>query len=427
MNIYHIIEKKRDNKLLSKEEIKYFIDEYTKGSIKDYQASALLMAMYINGLNRQETIDLTESIMLSGETIDLSHIDGIKVDKHSTGGVGDKTTLVLTPLLASFGLKVAKMSGRGLGHTGGTVDKLESIKGFKTELSAEDFYDQVNRIGISVIGQTKNIAPADKKLYALRDVTATIDNIGLIASSIMSKKLASGSDVILLDVKVGSGAFLETEEEAEKLAKVMVDIGTGMGRTVSALITDMNEPLGIAVGNSIEVMEAIDTLKGEGPEDFRELCVELATRMLQITDYEKDYDKAKLLVVEKLNNGEALEKFKDFIAAQGGENLELSLAKKKLDIIVEKEGYLHSVVTKNIGEAALILGAGRRTKEEEIDHESGLYFYKKIGDYIKKGDVIATLYTNKKDALEEAKSLIEKSIKIEKEKIDRLKKVKTII
>ncbi len=427
MNIYHIIEKKRDGEKLSKEEITFFIEEYTKENIKDYQASALLMAMYINGLDREETINLTEAIMLSGETVDLSHIDGIKVDKHSTGGVGDKTTLVLTPLLASFGLKVAKMSGRGLGHTGGTVDKLESIEGFKTEITSDAFYNQVNTIGISVIGQTKNIAPADKKLYALRDVTATVDNIGLIASSIMSKKLASGSDVILLDVKVGTGAFLETIEEAQELAKVMVDIGNGMNKKVSALITDMNEPLGYAVGNSIEVMEALDTLNGKGPEDFRELCVELAVRMLQITELEKEYDKAKKMVEEKLDNGEAYNKFKEFITAQGGKNLELKLSDNKYDVISEESGYLHSVITKNIGEAALILGAGRRTKEDAIDHSSGLYFYKKVGDYIEKGDVIATLYTSKAEAIQEASKLIKKSITIKDEKTDKLEKIKAVI
>ncbi len=427
MNIYHILEKKRDNKVLTNQEIEYFINEYVNGNIKDYQASAMLMAMYINGLNKKEIVQLTKSIMNSGEVIKLNDIKGIKVDKHSTGGVGDKTTLVLTPLLASLDLNVAKMSGRGLGHTGGTIDKLESIKGFHTELSSEEFSNQVNNIGIAVIGQTKNIAVADKKLYALRDVTATVNNIGLIASSIMSKKLASGSDVILLDVKVGTGAFLESISKAKELAELMVEIGQKMGKKVSAAITDMNEPLGYAVGNSIEVEEAIDTLKGKGPEDFKQLCIELAAIMLKIAGKEDNLNKGRKIAKENLENGKAYKKFEEFIEAQGGKITKFKKAKYKLDIKADKNGYLKKIVTKQIGEAALVLGAGRRTKEDVLDHQSGLMFYKKIGDKIEKNDLIATLYTNNKTTLKEAESLINTALTYSDKKVNKLKKVKMVI
>jgi len=416
MRIYDVIYKKRNKEKLSNEEIKFFINEYTNGNIADYQASALLMAMFLNGLDSEETANLTSAMMHSGDVVDLSEIKGVKVDKHSTGGVGDTTTLVLGPLVASCGVPVAKMSGRGLGHTGGTLDKLESIPGFSISLSIEEFIDAVNEHGISVIGQTKDIAPADKKLYALRDVTATVDDISLISASIMSKKLASGSDGIVLDVKVGSGAFLKTFEEAESLAKTMVKLGTDLGRHVIAVITNMEQPLGFAIGNSNEVIEAMETLKGKGPEDLTELCITLGANMLILGGKVKSLEEGKNLLIEKINSGEALDKFKEFVKSQGGNsdivedyNL-LPKAFFKIPYTSSFSGYIEDLKSDDIGIASMILGAGRAEINSEIDLSAGINFYKKIGDRIEKGEVIADLYTNDKSKVEEAKKLLDLAI-----------------
>ena len=412
MRMYDIIKKKRDGGKLSAEEIDFFVNGYVSGEIPDYQVAALLMAIYFRKLDDEETLDLTLSIRDSGDTLDLSGIDGICVDKHSTGGVGDKTTLVVAPILAACGLKVAKMSGRGLGHTGGTIDKLEAIKGFKTSIPHDEFIKIVNQVGLAVVGQSGDLTPADKKIYALRDVTATVDNISLIVSSIMGKKLATGSKCLLLDVKVGSGAFMKTYSDAEKLARAMVDIGNAAGKKTAALITDMDIPLGRAVGNSIEVIEAIDTLKGSGPEDLDALCREICAQLLVMSGERREIAVEK--VNEALTSGKALGKLKEMIKAQGGDERfvdDTSLFPKaaySLDVLSEKEGRFYGINAEQVGVASLILGAGRVKKEDDIDHAAGIFFHKKRGE-IKKGERICTLYSNNKESLKVAEEVIEKA------------------
>ena len=408
MRMYDLILKKRQGKPLTKDEIQWMIREYTDGRIPDYQMSALLMAICFQGLDKEETYELTMAMARSGEMLDLSQIQGIKVDKHSTGGVGDKTSLALTPIVASFGIPVAKMSGRGLGHTGGTIDKLESIPGFSTQLEDDAFEEQVNSIGISIMGQTKDLAPADKLLYALRDVTATVDQISLIASSIMSKKLAAGADAILLDVKTGSGAFMKEESDAIQLAKEMVEIGKSAGRKMTAVITNMDEPLGMAVGNILEVKEAIDTLKGNGPDDFVGLIETLASHMLILGGAAKDFDEGLMRVRESIQSGKALDKFKQFVAAQGGDTKYIDHPElfEQADIIEEirseQDGFVGSIDAQEMGICSLILGGGRETKESVIDPTVGLVFSKKVADPVKKGDVLATIYGNDEEKVKQA-------------------------
>ncbi|EAC7578616.1 pyrimidine-nucleoside phosphorylase, partial [Listeria monocytogenes] len=373
MRMVDIISKKRDGKALSTEEIQFFIDGYTNGEIPDYQASALAMAIFFQDMNDQERADLTMAMVGSGDTIDLSAIEGIKVDKHSTGGVGDTTTLVLAPLVAAVGVPVAKMSGRGLGHTGGTIDKLESIEGFHIELDKKDFIDLVNRDKVAVIGQSGNLTPADKKMYALRDVTGTVNSIPLIASSIMSKKIAAGADAIVLDVKTGAGAFMKTDEDAENLAHAMVRIGNNVGRNTMAVISDMSQPLGEAIGNALEVKEAIDTLKGQGPEDLTELVLVLGSQMVVLAKQAETLDEARAKLIEVIENGAALEKFKTFLSNQGGDASivdhpeKLPQAKYQIEVPAKSSGFVSQIVADEIGIAAMILGAGRATKEDEIN------------------------------------------------------------
>ncbi|UNK17854.1 pyrimidine-nucleoside phosphorylase [Paenibacillus sp. N3/727] len=403
MRMVDLIAKKRDGKELTTEEINFFIDGYTKGEIPDYQVSAMGMAIFFKDMTDRERADLTMAMVNSGETIDLSAIEGIKVDKHSTGGVGDTTTLVLAPLVAALDIPVAKMSGRGLGHTGGTIDKLESIKGFHVEISKDEFVNLVNKHKIAVIGQTGNLTPADKKLYALRDVTATVDSIPLIASSIMSKKIAAGSDAIVLDVKTGAGAFMKTVEDARELAHAMVSIGNNVGRKTMAVISDMSQPLGVAIGNSLEVQEAIDTLRGEGPKDLEELCLALGRQMVFLANKAESLEEAEEKLKEVMRNGKALEKFKEFIANQGGDasvvdNPEkLPQAKYKIDLPALEDGMVAELVADEIGTAAMLLGAGRATKESEIDLAVGLMLNKKIGDTVKKGDSLVTIHANREN------------------------------
>lgn len=422
MRIFEIIEKKRDKFVLSKEEINFFIEGIMDKTVKDYHISALLMAIYLNGINEEETFYLTDAIIKSGDSVDLSKIEGIKVDKHSTGGVGDKITIALAPLVASYGVNVAKLSGRGLGHTGGTVDKLESLKGFKTTLSEKEFFSQVNDIKVSVLSQTKNLAPADKILYALRDVTATIDNIGLIASSIVSKKIAGGSDKILFDVKVGNGAFLENIEKAKELSIMMVKICKRFNKEARAIITNMDEPLGNAIGNSLEVKEAIDSLKGNGPSDFRELLIYLAANMLFMAEKVGCLNKAKKMVYENLNNNKAYNKFLEFVEAQGG-TLEFKESKYIFEYIAEESGYINSFQTKEIGVIAGILGAGRINISDEIDYSAGILLNKKVNDEVKKGDVIATLYTDKEVDKEDVFTKLKNAINIGKQRVKAKKMI----
>ena len=408
MRIVDIIIKKKNNIPLTNEEIHFVIDGYVKGEIADYQISSLLMAICFNGLNTEEQVAFTKEMLESGEQVDLSSIDGICVDKHSTGGVGDKTTLVVGPLFAACGLKVAKMSGRGLGHTGGTLDKLESIPGFSINIESDDFYKQVREISLAVIGQTANITPADKKLYALRDVTGTIESIPLIASSIMSKKLASGANHIVLDVKVGAGAFMKDVESATKLAEAMVKIGKLANRETVATLTDMSQPLGCAVGNSLEVIEAIETLKGKGPEDFTNLCIELTAEILLIAGIAKDIEDAKSLAIKAMNDGSGLEKLRQMIICQGGDGNvvdDYSIFKEASEIVEltydgQNNLYVESINALEIGQAAMILGAGRLTKEDVIDHSVGIVINKKVGDTLNNGDLIATIYSNGKNTEE---------------------------
>lgn len=406
MRMVDLIAKKRDGEALTKEEINFMIEGYTKGEIPDYQMSAMAMALYFKDMTTEERVNLTMAMVNSGDTVDLSGIDGIKVDKHSTGGVGDTTTLILAPLVASVGVPVAKMSGRGLGHTGGTIDKLESIKGFQVELDGQTFNDLVNKNKVAVVGQSGNLTPADKKLYALRDVTATVNSIPLIASSIMSKKIASGADAIVLDVKTGSGAFMENLDDAKALAKAMVGIGNGAGRQTIGVISDMNQPLGFAVGNALEVKEAIDTLNGHGPEDLTELCLTLGSHMVYLAKKADSIDEARAMLVEAIKSGRALETFKVFVEGQGGDASVidqpelLPRAKMTKEIIAETSGYVQEIIADEIGIAAGMLGAGRMTKESEIDLSVGLVLNKKVGDYVEKGEVLVTLHTNTDDTTE---------------------------
>ncbi|MDE1549014.1 pyrimidine-nucleoside phosphorylase [Jeotgalibaca caeni] len=413
MRMVDLIVKKQQGKELSKEEIRFVVEGYTAGKIPDYQVSAFAMAIYFKDMSDQERMELTMAIAESGDQIDLSAIEGVKVDKHSTGGVGDTTTLILAPLVASTGVPVAKMSGRGLGHTGGTIDKLESIPGFQVEISEERFIELVNQNKVAVVGQTTDITPADKKLYALRDVTGTVDSLPLIASSIMSKKLASGADAIVLDVKVGAGAFMKTAEAAEELAHAMVKIGNLAGCQTMAIISDMSQPLGRAVGNALEVQEAIETLKGNGPSDLEELCLELGSQMVYLGGKAEDLDSAKALLKEKLANGEALEKFKQFVAAQGGDPhvadyyTLMPQAAYTHEVVAEADGYVMNIVADHIGVAAMLLGAGRATKESEIDLAAGLMINKKVGETVKKGESLVTLYANQSTFNEAEKMVLE--------------------
>lgn len=403
MRMVDVIEKKRNGEELTTEEIKFFVNGYTEGKIPDYQVSSLMMAIYFQDMNDRERADLTMAMVESGDKIDLSGIEGVKVDKHSTGGVGDTTTLSLAAMVAAVGVPVAKMSGRGLGHTGGTIDKLESISGFHVELSSEQFTKQVNDIKMAVIGQSGNLTPADKKLYALRDVTGTVPSIPLIASSIMSKKIAAGADAIVLDVKTGEGAFMKTLEDSISLAKAMVQIGNRVGRNTMAIISDMSQPLGYAIGNALEVKEAIDTLKGNGPEDLQELCYTLGAQMVVLGGKAKTIEEARSLLVEVVQNGKAIEVFKKFIEAQGGDASVvdnpslLPQAKFQIELPAKQDGYVAKMEADEIGVAAMLLGAGRATKESEIDLAVGLILHKKVGDQVKQGESLATIYSNTED------------------------------
>lgn len=418
MRMVDIIERKRDGRELKAEEIKFFIKGYTEGIIPDYQASALAMAIYFQGMTNREIADLTMEMVKSGETIDLSEIEGIKVDKHSTGGVGDTTTLILAPMVASLGVAVAKMSGRGLGHTGGTIDKLESVEGFNVELTKEQFIDLVNRSKLAVMGQTGNLTPADKKLYALRDVTGTVNSIPLIASSIMSKKIAAGADAIVLDVKTGAGAFMKTEKDAEKLAKTMVEIGNRVGRKTMAVISDMSQPLGFAIGNALEVREAIDTLKGEGPQDLTKLVLTLGSQMVVLAGKAKTLKEARGNLIDSINSGAALEKFKEFLKNQGGDpsvvhNPEkLPQAKYKIPVPAQRSGYVSHITADKIGMAAMLLGAGRAYKEDDINPAVGIVLKKKIGDRVEKGETLMTLYSDH-EHIEKVKNMIYEGVSIE--------------
>ncbi len=407
MRMYDIIAKKKYGHELSFDEINFAIDGYVKGEIPDYQMSAFLMAIYFQGMTDQETVSLTKCMAHSGDMVDLSEIAGMKVDKHSTGGVGDKTTLVIAPIVAACGAYVAKMSGRGLGHTGGTIDKLEAIPGFNVEIPREDFINIVKKTGLCVVGQSGNLAPADKKLYALRDVTATVDSLPLIASSIMSKKLAAGADCILLDVKTGSGAFMKSEEDAVNLAKVMVGIGWGAGRKCTALVTDMDIPLGFAIGNSLEVMEAVDTLKGKGPKDLTDCCLELSANLLVLAN-KGDYAQCIQMVKEAVTNGTAFEKLCEMVAAQGGDadvlrdTTKLASAPVIHEVKAPFTGYIASMDTEAIGIASVMLGAGREKKEDTIDYSAGLILKKKTGDHVEAGEVLAVFHTSEDALLQKA-------------------------
>lgn len=417
MRMVDLIAKKRDGKELTTEEINFFIDGYTKGDIPDYQVSAMNMAIYFQDMSDRERADLTMAMVNSGETIDLSAIEGIKVDKHSTGGVGDTTTLVLAPLVAALDIPVAKMSGRGLGHTGGTIDKLESIEGFHVEISKDEFVNLVNQHKIAVIGQTGNLTPADKKLYALRDVTATVNSIPLIASSIMSKKIAAGSDAIVLDVKTGAGAFMKTVEDAKELAHAMVSIGNNVGRKTMAVISDMSQPLGAAIGNSLEVQEAIDALRGQGPKDLEELCLALGRQMVYLAQKADSLEDAEEKLKEVIRNGKALEKFKEFIQNQGGDPSvvdhpdRLPKAQYLIELPAQQDGVVAELVADEIGTAAMLLGAGRATKESEIDLAVGLMLNKKVGDAVKKGDSLVTIHANRGN-VDDVKQKLYESIRI---------------
>jgi pyrimidine-nucleoside phosphorylase len=428
-----IIIKKRDGHALSEQEIQYVVKGFTSGEIPDYQMSALLMAIYFNHMNYEETLELTLAMADSGDRLDLSGISGVKVDKHSTGGVGDKTTLVLAPMVAALGIKTAKMSGRGLGHTGGTIDKLESIPGFSTSLTEQEFIDNASNIGLALTGQTGNITPADKKIYALRDVTGTVENMSLIASSIMSKKLAAGADVIVLDVKAGSGAFMKTVDDACGLADMMVKIGNGAGRKTCAVISQMNEPLGRAVGNGIEVIEAVQTLKGEGEEDLLELCLELGSLMVTGADSSISKAEARKLLMETVTDGRAYAKFREFVAAQGG-NLDyidncdkLVNVKEKLEIKSEKTGYVKSINTYDVGRAVMLLGGGREKKGDDIDHNVGVLINKKVGDYVEAGESIAAMYINDGTNKAQAAEMLKNAYEYSGEPVEKLKLVQRVI
>ena len=418
MRMVDIIEKKQEQQELTAAEVRWMIDGFTTGEVPDYQMSAMLMAIFYNGMTKEELSEMTMAMVESGDQIDLSKIEGVKVDKHSTGGVGDTTTLVLAPLVASVGVPVAKMSGRGLGHTGGTIDKLESIKGFHVEITEEEFIDFVNKNKLAVIGQTGNLTPADKKIYALRDVTSTVGSIPLIASSIMSKKIASGADAIVLDVKVGTGAFMKDIKQAEELAQTMVDIGNNVGRNTMAVISDMSQPLGVAIGNALEIKEAIDTLKGEGPEDLTELSLVLGSQMAYLGGVGESLEDARQILEENIKNGKALEKFKEFIEAQGGDpdvvdhpDEMLPQAKFQIEVTADTEGYITEIDAEELGVAGMLLGAGRATKDSELDLAAGLMLRKKIGDKVSVGDTIVTIHSNSED-VDSSIKLIKDNIKI---------------
>ncbi|SFC22583.1 pyrimidine-nucleoside phosphorylase [Bacillus sp. UNCCL81] len=423
MRMVDLIEKKRDGKTLTTEEVNFVINGFTDGSVPDYQMSAFAMAVFLKGMTEKEYSDLTMAMVHSGDTIDLSNIEGIKVDKHSTGGVGDTTTLVLGPLVASLDIPVAKMSGRGLGHTGGTIDKLEAVEGFHVELTEEEFTKQVNDIKLAVIGQTGDLTPADKKLYALRDVTATVNSIPLISSSIMSKKIAAGADAIVLDVKTGAGAFMKDIDDARDLAKAMVKIGNNVGRQTVAVISDMSQPLGFAIGNALEVKEAIDTLKGEGPKDLEELCLVLGSQMVVLAKKAETLEEARAKLLENMKNGKALEVFKAFLVAQGGDGSvvddpsKLPQAKYVQEVVAKQDGYVSQIVADAVGTAAMKLGAGRATKESVIDLAVGLMLNKKVGEAVKKGESLVTVYSSTEDISEVEKDLLE-NIKISTEKVE---------
>ncbi|MCI5796397.1 MAG: thymidine phosphorylase [Ruminococcus sp.] len=432
MRMYDIIDNKKHGKELSSDEIKFFVDGFTGGSVPDYQASALLMAVCLKGMSDREISDLTLCMAQSGDMNDMSKIDGVSCDKHSTGGVGDKTSLITAPIAASCGLKVAKMSGRGLGHTGGTVDKLESIPGYNTAVSNDKFFEQVNKIGIALIGQTCNLAPADKKLYALRDVTATVDDRALISASIMSKKLAAGDKNIVLDVKCGSGAFMKTYEDAKKLAETMVNIGKRCGRNIMAVITNMDEPLGRNIGNALEVIEAVDVLRGGGDKDLRELSVTLAANMLSLS-FGRDTDECMKEATNALDSGRAFDKFRELVEAQGGDvdyiNDTRRFKKDKCihDIVSPDDGYVFSADTGMIGEAAVILGAGREKKEDIIDPSAGIILYKKVGDKVNKGELTARLFTSSEERAGSAEKLFLNALKISKNPPENKKLIYGII
>ena len=433
MRMYDLILKKKSGEELTNQEIEYMINEYTKGSIPDYQMSAMMMAICFKGMTPEETKNLTLAMAHSGDTLDLSAIEGIKVDKHSTGGVGDKTSLVLGPMVASLGVAVAKMSGRGLGHTGGTIDKLESFTGFTTGISKETFIKNVNEIHMAIAGQTADLAPADKKLYALRDVTGTVDQLSLIASSIMSKKLASGADAIVLDVKTGDGAFMKTLEDSKVLAKAMVSIGKLAGKNMAAIISDMDQPLGNAVGNVLEVKEAIDTLHGNGPKDLEELVFTLGSYMVVAAQKADTLEEARAKLQQTIKDGSAFETFKKFVVAQGGCEDEvihpekLVSAKYIEDVICDTNGYVAKIQTEEIGRISLLLGGGRETKESEIDLAVGVVLGKKRGDAVHTGDVLATIHANDKEKLAQAKERLRKAYKIVKEVVEEEPIIKEVI
>ncbi|MBY8909987.1 pyrimidine-nucleoside phosphorylase [Salinicoccus roseus] len=432
MRMVDIIAKKRDGGELSKEEIEHFINGYTDGDIPDYQVSSLLMSIFFNDMTQEERANLTMAMVKSGDEIDLSAIEGVKVDKHSTGGVGDTTTLVLAPLVAALDVPVAKMSGRGLGHTGGTIDKLEAVEGFHVEITEQEFTDIVNRDKVAVIGQSGNLTPADKKLYALRDVTATVNSIPLIASSIMSKKIAAGADAIVLDVKTGDGAFMKDEEDAVELARAMVSIGNNVGRNTMAIISSMSEPLGYAIGNALEVKEAIDTLKGEGPEDLTALCLELGAQMAVLGGAASSLDEAKEKLRAVIDNGEALEKFRVFLKNQGGDASvvddpsKLPQAEYQFEVKAEESGFVEEIAAEEIGIASAMLGAGRQTKEDEIDLAVGLVLKKKVGDRVEQGDTLAVIHSNSEDIREVEQKIIDNyRIGSRENKIELIKQVIT--
>jgi pyrimidine-nucleoside phosphorylase len=423
MRMVDLIQKKRDGKELTKAEIDHIIKNYTNGDIPDYQMSAFAMAVYFKDMTTEERANFTMAMVESGDQIDLSDIEGIKVDKHSTGGVGDTTTLVLAPLVAALGVPVAKMSGRGLGHTGGTIDKLEAVPGFHVEIDNEQFIDLVNKNKLAVIGQSGNLTPADKKLYGLRDVTATVNSIPLIASSIMSKKIAAGADAIVLDVKTGAGAFMKTPEEAEELAHAMVKIGNAVGRNTMAVISDMSQPLGLAIGNALEIKEAIDTLNGNGPKDLEELCLTLGSHMVYLAKKANSLEEARDMLKEAISSGKALETLKVFLKAQGGDDSvvdnpeKLPQAAHKFELTADVDGYVSEIIADEIGTAAMILGAGRATKESEIDLAVGLMLNKKVGDQVTKGDSLVTIYSNTEN-VEDVKKRIRSAYTIAKDAVE---------
>ena len=433
MNILNIIEKKRDKKILTKEEIEYFVKGYTTGEVADYQAAALIMAIFLNGMTDQETTDLTLAMANSGDILDLSTLGGIIVDKHSTGGVGDKVSLILLPIISSLGVKVAKMSGRELGFTGGTIDKLESIPGYRTEISEEEFMQNVKEIGISIISQTKNLAPADKKIYALRDTISCVESIPLIASSIMSKKIASGAQKIVLDVTVGKGAFMNNIEDARKLANTMIDIGKLANRETICILTDMDEPLGYNVGNLLEVIEVVKFLKGEMPEDVKQVILALGSYMIKLAGKGDNLEENQNKMLENIKNGKALEKFKQLVEKQGAQasfidNIEnMSVAKFVEPIYSMKSGYISKINALEVGKIACELGAGRVKKEDSIDFQAGIILNKKVSDYIEKGEVLAYIYTNKSEVIENAKKQYLNDVEIIDEKVEKKKTIFEII